>query len=84
MVKMIALFDTPKDGRGAGGEGKTHTVRRFQLKLTPMDCNTVRLVILCPGRSPQPPDKLGGKNLFYPQFIGGRRRRSDLNQIVLQ
>ncbi|MEH2372005.1 hypothetical protein [Nostoc sp.] len=23
-------------GRGAGGEGKTHTVRRFQMKLTPM------------------------------------------------
>ncbi len=30
------LLPSPKIGRGAGGEGKTHAVRRFQLKFTPM------------------------------------------------
>ena len=31
------LLPSPKIGRGAGGEGKTHTVSRFQLKLTPIN-----------------------------------------------
>ncbi|MHC5731159.1 MAG: hypothetical protein ACYTXY_45120, partial [Nostoc sp.] len=30
------LLPSPIFGRGAGGEGKTHTVRSFQLKLTPI------------------------------------------------
>jgi hypothetical protein len=42
------LLPSPKIGRGVGGEGKTHTLSRFQLKLTDMGTAVPLRVYLIP------------------------------------